>query len=593
MRILSCHSPGAFAAGALVGALTAGCAGSAPEPPVDLLLVNARVYTLSWPDPGIDGTPDTAAPFSKGAGWRPDAEAVAVRDGRIVFAGGGREAERYRTGAKATIDLAGATVVPGLIESHAHVLELGATLERVDLVGVKTEADAIERVAARAASVAAGEWIVGWGWDEGAWANRYPDMTALNARVPQHPVMLRGLHGFAVWGNRLAFERAGITRGTVAPVGGEIRKDAKGNPTGILINRAATLLERAIPEPTPAQIESRLLRALEALGAAGYVSVHEAGADAAEMTALEKLNAEKRLPLRVYVMLSARDTALSRAWLKRGPNRGDGMLTVRAVKAFYDGALGSRGARLLADYSDRPGYRGLSGGDYGFDQALMADMMKAGFQACIHAIGDAGNRETLDFIQSVEAAQAGVKAGRQRIEHAQVVHPGDVPRFAALGVIASMEPPHAVEDKAWAADRLGPDRVKDAYAWRTLRKAGARLAFNSDLPGSDYSIFYGLHAAIARRDKEGQPPGGWFPDQIMTPEEALRGYTAWGAYAGFQENDTGVIAPGRWADLTVMDVDPLALGSTAPERLLGGSIRMTVVRGRIAYRASEKPVAKQ
>jgi hypothetical protein len=564
-----------------------GCSGPrTPEPPVDLLLVNARVYTLAWPEPGVDGTPDTAAPFSKAAGWRPDAEAVAVRDGRIVFAGDARAAERYRASAKASVDLAGATVVPGLIESHAHVLELGATLERVDLVGVKTEEEAVERVVARAAVVPQGEWIVGWGWDEGAWANRYPDMAALSARVPRHPVMLRGLHGFAVWGNRLAFDRAGITRATVAPVGGEIRRDATGNPTGILINRAGTLLERAVPEASPAQIEARLLKALEALGAAGYVSVHEAGADAAEMTALEKLNAERRLPLRVYAMLSARDTALSRAWLARGPNRGDGLLTVRAVKAFYDGALGSRGARLLRDYADQPGSRGLSGGDYGFDEALVADMMKAGFQACLHAIGDAGNRETLDFIQSVEAVQPGVRAGRQRIEHAQVVHPADLPRFAALGAIASMEPPHAVEDKAWATDRLGPDRVKGAYAWRALRQAGARLAFNSDLPGSDYSIFYGLHAAITRRDKEAQPPGGWYPEQRMTPEEALRGYTTWGAYAGFQEAETGVIAPGKWADLTVMDVDPLALGTTAPERLLAGSIRMTIVGGRIVYRAS-------
>lgn len=577
------RSTSALLLGSLVA--VAGCAAPPPEP-VDVLLVNARVYTLAWPDPTLDGTPDPAAPFSQANGWHPDAEAIGIRDGRIVFTGSARDAEPYRQQAREVVDLNGGTVVPGLIESHAHVLELGTTLERVNLVGAQTEAEAIDRVVARAADVPKGTWIVGWGWDEGAWANRYPDMKALSARVPDHPVLMRGLHGFAVWGNRLAFERAGITRATKAPVGGEIRTDGRGNPTGILINRAGALLEAAVPEPTPAQVEARMIAGLKALAAAGYVSVHEAGADTAAMAALETLEREHRLPTRVYVMLSVRDGTLSRAWLTRGPYRSpDNMLTVRAVKAFYDGALGSRGARLLADYADRPGDRGVSGQDYGFDRALVADLMKAGFQACIHAIGDAGNRETLDFVQSVEAAQPSVRQGRHRIEHAQVVHPDDLPRFAALGVIASMEPPHAVEDKAWAEARLGPERVKGAYAWRTLRRAGARLAFNSDLPGSDYAIFYGLHAAITRRDTRQQPPGGWYREQRMTPEEALRGYTPWGAYAAFQEDETGIIAPGRWADLSVMDVDPLVAGTFVPETLLKGSIRMTIVNGQVVYRA--------
>ena len=261
------------------------------------------------------------------------------------------------------------------------------------------------------------------------------------------------------------------------------------------------------------------------------------------------------------------------------------MLTTRSVKAFYDGALGSRGARLLEDYSDRPGHRGVSGTQYGFDQSLMAEMMKAGFQAAIHAIGDAGNRETLDFIESVEKAQPESRALRHRIEHAQVLHPADVPRFARLGVIASMEPPHCVEDKAWAEARLGPQRVKGAYAWRTLRRAGARLAFNSDLTGSDHDIFYGLHAAITRRDKKLEPAGGWHPEERMTPEEAVRGYTAWNAYAAGWEKESGVIAPGRWADLTVMDVDPLVVGATDPGRLLRGSILATIVAGKVAYAA--------
>ncbi|PYQ39024.1 MAG: amidohydrolase, partial [Acidobacteria bacterium] len=270
----------------------------------------------------------------------------------------------------------------------------------------------------------------------------------------------------------------------------------------------------------------------------------------------------------------------------RGPDRDQGrMLTTRAVKAFYDGALGSRGARLLDDYADRPGHRGVSGTQYGFDLSLVADMMKAGFQVAIHAIGDAGNRETLDFIESVLRAAPEARALRHRIEHAQVLHPDDVPRFARLGVIASMEPPHCVEDKAWAEARLGPQRVTGAYAWRTLRLAGSRLAFNSDLTGSDHDIFYGLHSAITRRDKQLQPPGGWYPEQRMTPEEAVRGYTTWNAYAASWEKESGVLAPGRWADITVMDIDPLVVGATDPDTLLRGSIRATIVAGQVAYAA--------
>ena len=360
-------------------------------------------------------------------------------------------------------------------------------------------------------------------------------------------------------------------------------KDAAGEPTGILLNRATTLLTAAVPPPTDAELKAHVLTGLETMAKDGYVAVHEAGADARLLKALQELESEGRLPVRVYVMLAARDEALCRQWLARGPDRAvGGMLTTRAVKAFYDGALGSRGARLLEDYADRPGHRGEAGARYGFDAKLVADMMKAGFQPAIHAIGDAGNRETLDFLESSGVALPDL---RPRIEHAQVLHPQDLPRFAKLGVIASMEPPHCVEDKAWAEARLGPVRVKGAYAWRSLRRSGARLALNSDLVGSDHDIFYGLHAAITRRDKERQPKGGWQPQERLTPEEALRGYTAWNAYAAFQEKETGVIAAGRWADLTVLDVDPLAAGESDPGRLLEGRVLLTIVAGRVRFDA--------
>ncbi len=570
---------------ALACPLATAAPAAAQPAPADLLLVNGRVYTLAWGEPSLDGAPAADAPRSAG-GYRPDAEAIAIRGGRIVFVGGGPEARAYRGPKTRLMDLGGATVLPGLVDSHTHIVGLGEAQSQVDLVGVASEADAVERVAAFAKGVPKGQWILGRGWDEGAWANHYPTKKLLSERVPDHPTLLSGLHGFAVWANRPALERARITRATAAPEGGEIVKDAAGEPTGLLLNRATSLLTDAVPPPSEEQYEGYVLAGLARMARDGYVAVHEAGADRRLMKAFESLDAEGRLPVRVYAMLSVRDADLCREWLRRGPDRENGrMLTTRSVKAFYDGALGSRGARLLDDYSDRPGHRGVSGTQYGFDQSVVADMMKAGFQVAIHAIGDAGNRETLDFIESVLKQQPESRTLRHRIEHAQVVHPDDVPRFARLGVIASMEPPHCVEDKTWAEARLGPVRVKGAYAWRTLRKAGARLAFNSDLTGSDHDIFYGLHAAITRRDRKLEPAGGWHPEERMTPEEALRGYTTWNAYAAGWEKESGVLAPGRWADVTVMDVDPLVLGASDPGRLLRGSILATIVGGKVAYTA--------
>lgn len=565
-------------------ALVVACGGETRVEPADLLLVNGRAYTLAWSDPAPDGRPAADAPYDA-EGWHPDARAVAVRDGRIIYVGNDEGARRYRGGDTQVVDVSGATLLPGLIDSHVHIAGLGANLERVSLVDVTTEEEMVERVARRAAEVEPGEWIIGWGWDEGAWADAYPDMRLLSERVPEHPVILRGLHSFAVLGNRAAFDLAGITEQTVAPSGGEIRKDSHGRPTGILVNNATRLLESALPPVTPERLQTRVVAGLEAMAQAGYVSVHEAGADAALMAAFETLEDEGRLPIRVYAMLEGRDEPLLREWLSRGPDDGpEGMLYTRSVKAFYDGALGSRGAKLLDDYADMPGHRGVAGAEYGFNPDLFEQMMAAGFQICVHAIGDAGNRETLDFIESVYRSHRTARGLRHRVEHAQVVHPDDFERFADLGLIASMEPPHAVEDKTWAEERLGRGRVKGAYAWRTMRLAGVALIFNSDLPGSDHDIFYGLHSAITRRDKEGEPPGGWYPEQRMTAEEAVRGYTIWAARSAFLEHETGTLEPGRWADITVMDLDPFVVGSERPGDLLEGSIVLTVVDGDIVYR---------
>lgn len=565
---------------ALMSLLVCACGPSSElTPEADLILYNAKVYSLDWADPAGDGTPAPDAPYADGQ-WQADAEAVVIVGGQIEFVGATQQALSYQGQNSQAIDLDGATVIPGLIDSHVHVGELGDILQRINLIDVATPAEAIAKLRKSAPQVKPGEWIIGQGWDEGAWADQYPNRSDLDAVFPNNPVVLKSLHGFAVWANSQALQLAGIDRATVAPVGGEILREQSGDASGILLNRATTLLLDKIPSPSVESYAQTMRLGMLQMAQDGFVAVHEAGAESLHMSALEQLQADAQLPIRMYAMLSARDEALSQDWAQRGPHSDpSGFLDVRSVKAYYDGALGSRGARLLEDYSDQPGHRGVSGDGYGFNPTVVSNMIDAGFQVAIHAIGDAGNRETLDFLEQHQD----VRELRHRIEHAQIISDSDFSRFKRLNVIASMEPPHAVEDKTWAEQRLGPERILGAYAWRTLRRSGVDLTFNSDLPGSDHSIFYGLHAAVTRRDKNAEPNEGWYPDQALTIEESLRAYTSWAAYSAFRENDTGVLATGKWADITVMDIDPFEAAVNAPEQLLGGAILMTVVNGKIVH----------
>ncbi len=549
--------------------------------------MNARVYTFAWGEPAHVGTPAADAPFTAAGGWQPDASAIAIERGTILYVGDDAGVESLIGDHTRVVDLGGATLLPGLVDAHTHVLNLGATLEQVALVDVPSEEEAVARVAARARAVPPGEWIVGYGWDEGAWADDYPDKTLLTSSVPNHPVLMRGLHGFAVWGNQAALDAAGLSPQTVAPSGGRIERDEDGELTGLFLDRATGLLTSAIPEPDLGQLEDRYLLGFEEMARSGFTMVHEAGVVSLPLQALENLAADGQLPLRVYAMLSGRDHDLLSRWMQWGPDTdGNDNLITRAVKAYYDGALGSRGARLLQDYSDQPEHRGVSGEEYGFDEELVAEMMAAGFQANVHAIGDAGNRETLDFFDRVFARYPEARSLRNRVEHAQVVHQGDFWRFRTLGLTASMQPPHAMEDKTWAIDRLGEERLRGAYAWRSFRNIRIPLVFGSDLPGSDHDVFYGLQAAITRRDKQLEPAGGWIPEQRMTAEEAIRAYTSWAARAALVENTAGRLEVGLWADITVMSIDPLVLGSTDPDRLTQGRILMTIVGGRVIYESS-------
>ena len=545
---------------------------------------NGQIYTLNWSDPESNGTPSDDAPFENNQ-WQPDAEVIVTGDGKIIAVGDKSLIDEYESETVEIIDLNGATLLPGFIDSHTHLVELGKLLHVVDLTDVETPDEALQRINAFATDIKEGEWIIGRGWDEGAWANSYPDKSILDAAYPNNPVYLQSLHSFAVWANSKAFEQAGITKDTQPPVGGEIRRDDSGEPTGILLNRATTLFAEVLPKPDQDTYASWFYDAMKQMNKDGFVAVHEAGVDTAMMNALEQLQQEDKLAVRTYAMISARDGDIVNEWLAKGPTTDpNGFLDVVSVKAYYDGALGSRGARLLEDYSDMEGHRGLSGANYGFNQDRVNALIEAGFQIGVHAIGDAGNRETLAYFAEHMQKDANVRDKRHRIEHAQVVHPDDFKLFNDLGLIASMEPPHAVEDMRWAEDRLGPERIKGAYAWRTFRQTGVPIAFNSDLPGSSHSIFYGLHAAVTRRNMQKEPMTGWYPEQAVTIEEAIRGYTIWSAYAGFREQDSGSIAVGKWADFTVLDIDPFQLGTTNPAAILDGQVLMTVLDGEIVYK---------
>ncbi len=579
----------------LISALLIACApeqepmateGEEAVPAAELVLTGGRIYTLSWSDPDGDGVPAGDAPFAGGE-WRPDAGAVALRGDQILAVGDDADLAPLIGDNTRIIDLAGATVLPGLIESHGHYQELGEQAERIDVSDAVTVADMAEALTARLAGAAPGEWIVGGGWDEGAWADDLPTQGPISAVSPDNPVVLLGRRGFGLLANQAALDVAGISAETPSPSGGEIVRDANGEPTGVLLNRARALILDVVPAANLEQKKRRLRHGLDAIAAGGYVAAHHAGVYADYMPAYEALATENALPVRVEVMLAARpeNRELMEHWIERGPTPVDGRrLWVRAVKAYYDGSLGSRGAKLLADYSDQPGHRGVSGDEYGFPEDLVTAAINRGFQVGVHAIGDAGNRAVLDYFEG-NLADPEHPSLRHRIEHAQIVAPDDFERFGRLGLVASMQPGHAVEDSPWAEARVGPVRIRGGYAWRSLRQAGVLLIFNSDLAGTDFDIFYGLHSAIRRTDREGHPEGGWYADQAVTIEEALRAYTVWPARASGKEALTGTIEAGKWADLTVLSIDPFATATADPAALLDGEALMTIVAGEVVHDA--------
>lgn len=494
--------------------------------------------------------------------------------GDLAVAGGRFLGSEQAPADAVVLDCEGGFVTPGLQDAHGHLLGLGTALAEVDLTGVETFAAVVDRVRAVAAQRAAGEWILGRGWDQNRWPEKaMPHHRELSAAVPDHPVWLVRVDGHAGLANARALAAAGIARDSVAPAGGEILVDAAGEPTGVLVDAAM----QAVPVPplTPAQLQARLLAAHDECLRHGLTCVHDAGVAAATLEQMVALHAARRWRLRTYVLLAASEREL----IARGPwQTGDALIVVRAVKAMADGALGSRGAALLEPYADRPGYRGLVGMPKGAVQALAQFCADHGMQLCTHAIGDAANRTVLDAYAAVQV-EGGLASRRFRIEHAQVIAADDFVRFAALGVVPSMQPTHLTSDMPWAVDRLGPERTRRAYAFRSFLRLGVAVPLGSDFPVESVDPRLGLYAATTTRGP-GSPPDGWRPEQKLSREEALRGFTLHAAWAMHAEAELGTIEPGKIADFTVWDRD---LRTCSEDELLAARVLLTVVGGRVVY----------
>jgi hypothetical protein len=530
--------------GLLLACLTA-------PPPADLIVENARIYTLN--------------------SAQPSARALAIGSGRILAVGG--DVSSYAGPRTTRIDLHGATVVPGLIDSHAHLHGLGALLETRDLRHVKTIAEIADYVRQQAAGRQPGEWIVGRNWDQTNWGSQFPSARDLDAAAPGHPVLLTRVDGHAAWVNSVALKLCAITPETPDPPGGKIIRDAAGRPTGMLIDGAQGLVRSHMPPPTPEQTRRQLALAARECARLGLTTIHDAGITSSDLDAYRALLAAGDFPLRIYAMIGG-PGPLWRDYLRRGPEIGEN-LTVRAIKLYADGALGSRGAALWQPYSDDPGNTGLLITSRADIEKVARDAVAHGFQVCTHAIGDRANRIVLD---AYAAALGGPNDHRFRIEHAQVVALPDFQRFKDFSILPSMQPTHATSDMRWAEQRLGPDRVAGAYAWRRFLDLGIPIAGGSDTPVEEPNPMLGLYAAITRQDLSGAPAGGWMPAQRMTRAEALASFTLSGAFAAFEEHSKGSLEPGKLADFIVLDRDIM----TVPESEIPQTrVRMTFLGGRL------------
>jgi predicted amidohydrolase YtcJ len=508
----------------------------------------------------------------------PEVTAIAASGDRVIAVGDVGALEHLRGPKTVEVDLAGGFAVPGLTDAHAHLLGLGAELDQVDLRGAASIEECVARTRTQAPPSG---WVIGRGWDQNLWPGAaMPTHAPLTEAFPERPVWLRRIDGHAGWANRAALTAAGITSSTPNPQGGEILRDGAGEPTGVLVDNAMSLVP--VPEPSDEDLRRRILIAQDRVLALGLTGVHEMGVGPQADAILRKLASDGLLKLRMtgyadesWFVKEHKDRDM--------PALPDPAVRYRlaGVKLYVDGALGSRGAALLAPYADRPDHSGILMHGPGELEAVVLAAVRHGWQVAAHAIGDRGVRVLLD---ACAAARAAVPAAdpRLRVEHAQIVDLADIPRFASLGAVASMQPTHATSDMAWVPARLGEERLAGAYAWRRFLAAGVPLAFGSDFPVELPDVSHGLAAAMTRQDAAGQPPEGWLPDQRVNLAEAVAGFTTGAAYAARQTAWCGALAPGMVADLTCFRAD---LRGLAPLAVRDAALRATIVAGAVVWQA--------
>jgi predicted amidohydrolase YtcJ len=504
-----------------------------------------------------------------------------VFDHGKVIAVGDATALHKRYPGSVVINGHGKTMLPGLIDAHGHVLDLGMESTQVGLGDTDSLQQAQTKLRAYAKANPDRSWVMGDGWNQVKWKlGRFPTAAELDAVVADRPALLGRIDGHAAWLNTKALQLAGITKETRDPAGGRIERDADGNPSGVLVDKAMALVDKVVPEPTDAERAAAVKAAQKHMNSVGLTSVGDAGDSAADIALYKQFADQGQLSVRIYAMIRGTGDDF-KALSKDGPliGYGDDHLTVRAVKLFADGALGSRGAALLAPYSDQPSQSGLLFMSDAEMESNIETALKAGYQVNIHAIGDAANHQVLDGFDAAYQHVDG-RPLRNRIEHAQVVAVSDIPRFKQLDLVASMQPTHATSDMNMAEDRVGKERIQGAYAWRSMLKQGTRIAGGSDFPVESDNPFFGLYSAVTRTDHKGQPQGGWHPEQAMTLIEAFRAFTLDAAFAQHQEKTIGSLEPGKWADFILIDHD---LFKDKPARIWNTKILQTWVAGKRVY----------
>ncbi len=506
-----------------------------------------------------------------------EVEAMAIQSGVIVGIGSYDVLKSNFPKAK-QVDLEGKTIIPGVVDSHVHAHEFGQQTLKANLEGTTTVEEMVEQLKAFFPNPKDGEWLLGFGWDEGEWASRgYPDRAVLDLAFPDNPVKLQALHGFAGFYNGKALEIAGINKDTPEPkVGAIIRRD-NGEPTGVMETSAQQLVNQFVPEETVEDAKRAILSGLEALKSKGITSVHEAGMTKISLQAYQELDEADLLPIRVYGMLNGNDETMMDDWFEKGPQMDlERKFLVKGVKVFYDGSLGSRTALLFGSYSDNPkAARMTERISISKIKDLAEKAAEKEFQLAIHAIGDLGNDRILDVYE--EAIQKKPFDHRWRLEHAQIVYENFYPRASELGVWVSMQSSHAVGDRNWAEDRLGPIRIRHAYAWRNMLDNNVPFILNSDMPGEPWEPMQTLYFGVTRMDLQGNPPSGWYAEQALTAEEALRAMTIDGAKSAFMEEKTGSLGVGKFADFVILSANPLKV---SPEKIKEIQVERVVVEGR-------------